>query len=243
MTTNLLRIAGLLIVTLTITNAYAARFHSDIYRASTVYVCELAHDKCERSAPELIQKLFVNRNRWTFVTEPEKADLILVWFGNSYTASTAMGRVSISNTWHFSGLVVLKGGSAPDWNAVPLYVTNGKYASPMIQEFYDEVIQTAPLFVPPSALVSMPNTTHHIVGWGRSIEEYTQILADEPGNAMAYYARGAAYFDLGEYEKAIKDFNMALILKPDFEEAQTRLESAKKAKAAADCHYQIFCPK
>src|ERR1041385_8131345 len=108
MTTNLLRFATLLIVIFAIagSNAYAARFHSDIYRAATVYVCELAHDRCEPTASEVIQKLFENRTRWTFVTEPDKADLILVWFGNSYTSSTALGRVGISNTWHFSGLIV-----------------------------------------------------------------------------------------------------------------------------------------
>ncbi|HWG40945.1 MAG TPA: tetratricopeptide repeat protein [Candidatus Acidoferrales bacterium] len=237
---TLLRFSNLLIVTVAVTsvNAYAARFHDDIYRAVNVFVCEAAHDGCQQSTSDSILKIFAAKNRWTLVSKPEKADLILVWFNNSYTSSSALGRVGITNTWRFGGLIVLKGGTTPDWNSVPLYITGGKYVGSVIEEFYNEVIQTAPILTPSGVLKS-----RHIVRWGRSVEEHTEILADEPSNATAYYARGAAYYDKGEYDNAIKDFNMALSLKPDFDEARTRLETAKKMKAAVDCHFQIPCPK
>jgi tetratricopeptide (TPR) repeat protein len=62
-------------------------------------------------------------------------------------------------------------------------------------------------------------------------------------SANDYLARGRGWRQRGDLDNAIHDFTMALRLKPDFEEAKIELESAKKAKAAADCHYQLGCPK
>lgn len=41
---------------------------------------------------------------------------------------------------------------------------------------------------------------------GEAIEAFDQALADAPDYAAAFYERGNAYFDLGEYEKAAADY-------------------------------------
>jgi tetratricopeptide (TPR) repeat protein len=209
--------------------AHAARFRSEIYQATNVYVmCRSVFDDCNEPIPKSIQEMFAKKNRWTLVNEPAKADLILVWFQEESTTYGSIGRSLVSDTWRFGSLIVLKGGSTPDWSAVPLYVTAGKFIVPVIQEFYDEVIQTAPPFMTPSAL--LPPLGKSSTGVGSM-------------NANDYLARGRGWRQRGDLDNAIHDFTTALWLKPDFEEAQRELESAKKAKAAADCHYQLGCPK
>ncbi len=226
-------------------SAYASQFPPEIYRAKTVFLscwtsilneCKIPH------VMEGIQQQIASGNRWTVVTEPAQADLILVFFEDESNSQSALGRVTIYNSSRFAGLVVLKGGATPDWDAVPLYATGGRNAFAAFHEFHDAVIRTAPLFTMPSALLPSASKKH-VVRWGRSIAEYTEILIDEPGNVDAYYARGWAYRQSGDLDNAIRDFTMAVRLRPGFEEAQRELASAKKAKAFAECHYQLGCPK
>jgi tetratricopeptide (TPR) repeat protein len=213
--------------------AFGGTMPSDIYRAKTVFLSCWADTLNECRYPkalESIQQQLASGGRWTVISEPAKADLILVFLDDESRSSTYTYRASIVRTRHFCGVIVLKGGGTPDWDAMPLYATGGATIISAFQQLYDDVNRTAPLLIP-KALFPAP-TSKHVVRWGRSVEEYTQIILDEPGNATAYYARGAAYSDKGDFDSAIKDFNMALRLKPDFDEAGTRLESAKKAKAA-----------
>jgi tetratricopeptide (TPR) repeat protein len=224
-------------------STFGSTMPPELYRAKTVFLSCWTDSLNECKSPkavEAIQQQLSAEGRWKVVSEPAKADLILVFVDNDSSSSTYTYRASIVRTHKFCGVIVLKGGSTPDWDAMPLYSTGGVTIVAAFQQLYDDVIRTSP-FVP-GFLPSVP-TTKHIVRWGRSVEEYTEILADEPGNTTAYYARGAAYYDKGEYDNAIKDFNMALNLKPDFDEARTWLEAAKKAKAAVDCHFRIPCPK
>ena len=223
--------------------AFASTMPRELYRAKTVYLSCWTDGLNECKSPkalEAIQQQLSPEGRWTVVSEPAKADLILVFVEDVSQSSTYTFRGSINRTRKFCGVIVLKGGSTPDWETVPLYSTGGVTIAGAFKRLYDDVVRTAPLV---SSLFLSTPTNKHTVRWGRSVEEYTQILADEPGNATAYYARGAAYYDKADYDNAIKDFNMALSLKPDFDEARTRLEAAKKAKAAVDCHFQIPCPK
>ena len=45
--------------------------------------------------------------------------------------------------------------------------------------------------------------------------EYDEMIRQQPDNAQVYALRGAAYFSLGWYEKAVADFDEAIRLQPD----------------------------
>jgi tetratricopeptide (TPR) repeat protein len=81
----------------------------------------------------------------------------------------------------------------------------------------------------------------NVVTKGLSVEEYTKIIAQDPDNAQAYNERGKAYLSKREYDRAIQDFDQALRLWPYFSEAKNNLEEAKRAKAKADCGFQLHC--
>jgi serine/threonine protein kinase/WD40 repeat protein/tetratricopeptide (TPR) repeat protein len=50
-------------------------------------------------------------------------------------------------------------------------------------------------------------------------EKYSLVLAFFPFHAEAYYQRGLAYKEFGQWPEALADFNMAISLKPDHAEA------------------------
>lgn len=54
----------------------------------------------------------------------------------------------------------------------------------------------------------------------KAIEYLNNALKLKPNNAETYYYnRGVAYDNLGQYKPAIKDYNKAIFLKPDYAEA------------------------
>jgi tetratricopeptide (TPR) repeat protein len=54
-----------------------------------------------------------------------------------------------------------------------------------------------------------------------AIKAYSQVIALEPNNAVAYNNRGVAKANMKRYEEAIADFDKAIELKPDFAVAYT----------------------
>jgi len=48
------------------------------------------------------------------------------------------------------------------------------------------------------------------------IEACTKIITLDPGDGMSFYNRGSIYNNREEYEKAVKDFNDAILLMPDY---------------------------
>ncbi len=51
------------------------------------------------------------------------------------------------------------------------------------------------------------------------IEHYSKAIDLNPNFAIAYYNRANAYYELGNYDRAINDYNKAIELKTDFAEA------------------------
>lgn len=50
----------------------------------------------------------------------------------------------------------------------------------------------------------------------KAIAEYTEVLAKNPRDAVAYYFRGRAYTDKGEYPLAVSDFTKAVEFNPKY---------------------------
>lgn len=59
---------------------------------------------------------------------------------------------------------------------------------------------------------------------------YNQAITIDPLHADAYVARGAAYANRKEYDKAMKDFNKALLLDSDVDNGRQYLINVKEAK-------------
>ena len=53
----------------------------------------------------------------------------------------------------------------------------------------------------------------------KAIKYLSKAIKLKPGYAEAYYKRGNAYDDLGQYQWAIEDYNKAINLKPDYAKA------------------------
>jgi tetratricopeptide (TPR) repeat protein len=53
----------------------------------------------------------------------------------------------------------------------------------------------------------------------KAIDYLTKAIKLKPDYTDAYYRRGAAYNDLGQFQQSIKDYNEAIRLKPDYVDA------------------------
>ncbi|MGD0021364.1 MAG: tetratricopeptide repeat protein [Smithellaceae bacterium] len=60
----------------------------------------------------------------------------------------------------------------------------------------------------------------------KAIEYLNNAIKLQPDFAEAYYSRGRAYHDLGQYQRAIEDYTKAISLKPDFAFAYSSRGSA-----------------
>ncbi|KJV51813.1 TPR repeat family protein [Orientia tsutsugamushi str. Gilliam] len=58
--------------------------------------------------------------------------------------------------------------------------------------------------------------------------------------AKAYYAKGLSLYELGQYQEAIKNFDIAIKYKPDFAEAYVNKGMALKALAQHQKAIEIF---
>jgi tetratricopeptide (TPR) repeat protein len=64
----------------------------------------------------------------------------------------------------------------------------------------------------------------------RAIEDYNKAIQLNPNLAEAYYNRGVAYDDKGQYNEAIKDFDEAIRINPNLVEAYCNRGVAYYAK-------------
>lgn len=53
-----------------------------------------------------------------------------------------------------------------------------------------------------------------------AIMNYLKSISIDPNDEVLYYNLGRAYFEKGEYEKSVDQFKRALMIKPDFKEAE-----------------------
>lgn len=65
----------------------------------------------------------------------------------------------------------------------------------------------------------------------RIVGTYSDAIARNPGFAIAYNNRGVAYARLGDYARALEDFNQALRLNPFYYDAQANREHVKFSMA------------
>ena len=69
--------------------------------------------------------------------------------------------------------------------------------------------------------VAMTYLTFHQIGiWKNSIRLWTYVVEQRPERIqLAYYFRGLAYENMGQFEQAIEDFDRAIVLDPYFRDA------------------------
>ena len=58
-----------------------------------------------------------------------------------------------------------------------------------------------------------------------NINEYNRMLQKDPEDFRAFFGRGVAYYEMGEYDKALEDIKEVLDIYPDFNEAYYYLSS------------------
>ncbi len=91
------------------------------------------------------------------------------------------------------------------------------------------VAPAAPPPPQPSPAVKPPSPTNILLDTGRqkaqrgdhqeAIQDFSQVIAQEPDNAEAYYERGVAYRRLQNYAQALADLNQAILFNPQMGEA------------------------
>ncbi len=82
------------------------------------------------------------------------------------------------------------------------------------------------LFIFLSTLFVQANTHYAEGDYAQAVEEYQQVLAEQPV-AEVYYNLGNAYFKQGELSQAILAYERALRLKPSFKDAKHNLQFAQ----------------
>jgi tetratricopeptide (TPR) repeat protein len=80
-------------------------------------------------------------------------------------------------------------------------------------ELYTEAIDIYPYFF--EAFDNRALTKMDLAQWDDSIHDFQQSLEIEPNNYTAIFSIGECWFKLGEYKKALSQFESASKLKPD----------------------------
>src|SRR5258707_978064 len=89
-----------------------------IYSASTLLICD-SHNRCNN---ENMRRVLQPGGRWSLVSDPGKADLIVILSDDSVEGLQPGGIVGGAK---FSTMYLFKGGTQPDWQAMPLFATVG----------------------------------------------------------------------------------------------------------------------
>lgn len=93
-----------------------------IYSASTLLIC----DSLNRCNNENARRSLQPGGRWSLVSDPGKADLIVILSDDSVEGLQPGGLVGgIVGGAKFSTMYLFKGGTQPDWQAMPLFATVG----------------------------------------------------------------------------------------------------------------------
>lgn len=58
------------------------------------------------------------------------------------------------------------------------------------------------------------------------VEQFKKVVEIFPDDELAHFGLGQAYYDSGEYDKAVGSFRRVLVLKPDYSAAYRRLGQA-----------------
>ncbi|MFQ5631895.1 MAG: M48 family metalloprotease, partial [bacterium] len=74
-----------------------------------------------------------------------------------------------------------------------------------------------------SYLSSHPATSDRVKMFGSGIEYYAKSMEIDSLDAAAFYFRGEAYSDSGQYEQAITNFDLAIKIDPDYDYAHNQL--------------------
>jgi hypothetical protein len=114
------------------------RLPREIYASKAVMLfCREGGHECNKTR---FEKHIREAGRWTIVTDPAKADLILVW-SEVHMYAQRSGNVTFSGD--YSPLFVLRTGTWPHWNAIPLYSMVGSNALPLLENLQKEVASSS----------------------------------------------------------------------------------------------------
>jgi tetratricopeptide (TPR) repeat protein len=69
-----------------------------------------------------------------------------------------------------------------------------------------------------------------------AINDYSEAIGLDPGNAVAFFGRGVGYAKMGQYDRAILEFDEAIRLNPN-------LSLASEYRAAAFKWYRLPASK
>lgn len=84
-----------------------------------------------------------------------------------------------------------------------------------------------------------------LIGFGENADQFTiltlnQAIALDPNNPQQYVDLGGVYYQLGQYDEAIRQFQIAIQLKPDYANAYYNLGHALEEKEEYDQALQVY---
>jgi tetratricopeptide (TPR) repeat protein len=87
-------------------------------------------------------------------------------------------------------------------------------------KYYSKILELNPDAITKTVVYNNRGIAYQNMGKNSlAIEDYTRVIALNPGHAYAYNHRGNAYYDEGEHELAMKDYSRAIEIKPDYPDA------------------------
>ena len=81
---------------------------------------------------------------------------------------------------------------------------------------------------PPKAEIDSNITLYNNGQMQEALDSVETLIKSYPNEALLYNVRGACYADLGQLDTAVKSYDQALAIKPDYAEAYNNLGNAFK---------------